>query len=146
MLSFLKIIAKIAFFILILLNVIFFTLLYSPVALLVQLKHNDPDLIQTEVIPETFYAFVLKEGIELKTTMDIQNNRLELVNNKFLVIRRRLFMDSQEQLALDLSLLQFSSEMIGLEAGAEYYYQKPLNELSDEEWQMLLHFYLMFES
>ncbi len=104
---------------------------------------QDIKLLQASVIPVEVASFLGKNNIEI--TADYSSDNLfGRLSSEILELRRNRFMNDTEQLALNLSLLDFGSDIIGVQSASEYYFKKPLSELSATQWITLVNLHKMF--
>ena len=102
------------------------------------ISESDASLITASDIPENVLTFLTDNKIEVISDYHPDSDlKAQLIAN-ILEVRSSRFMTPSQQLALDMNLLDFEEGIIGLGAASEYYYKKPLVELSDKEWITLI--------
>jgi hypothetical protein len=100
-------------------------------------------LVATD-IPPTVATFIATNKIEVKGDYGLSSKPFHQLLSGVLKIRRNKFMSSGQQLALDMNLLNFGENVVGLRRAALFYYKKPLAELSDPEWITLINLQKIF--
>ena len=80
----------------------------------------------------------------LTPTLAQQSSVIKQLAFEILMFRRDRFMNQEERRAYDLSVLNFGSEVVGMEAASAYYFQKPLSNISEAQWVMLLNWHEIF--
>lgn len=105
---------------------------------------NESGFIGDADIPDTVQAFITKNKIEVKGDYEIAGNSFQKLLLGILRVRRDRIMEPNQQLALDMNLLNFGEDVVGLRQAALFYYKKPLAELSDPEWVTLINLQKIF--
>ena len=105
---------------------------------------SDTAFLTASEIPATVEAFLTDNKVEITSDYKPDSDFKVQILASILEVRRSRFMTSSQQLALDMNLLDFGEGIIGLGAASEYYYKKPLVELSDKEWITLINLQKIF--
>lgn len=117
---------------------------FAPSSKLFSLTTDDNlNLLQASIIPSEVESFLTEHDIEVDANFP-PDGLLGRLGSGVLELRRDRFMSDTEQLALDLSLLDFGDNVVGVEAASEYYFKKPLSELSANQWITLVNLHKMF--
>lgn len=111
--------------------------------LLSLITENELNLLQASVIPSEVENFLSEHDIKVDADL-LPDDLLGRLGSGVLELRRNKFMSETEQLALDLSLIDFGEGIIGINAASEYYFKKPLSELSATQWITLVNLHKMF--
>jgi len=122
----------------------FFFLLLSPTALLFKMNHGDLPLVEASLIPNAVQDYLRSQSKTLSITKSEASGVSSQLKAKFLEFRSEKFLDETEQLALNLSVVNFGPDIVGLEAGAGHYFQKPLSDLTEDQWMSLIYFQAIF--
>lgn len=79
--------------------------------------------------------------------MDLTENNspIRKIASKVLTIRQNKFFDNNERQELYLNTLDFGGDIIGVEAASNYYFKKPVSDLSFEESLTLAGLYKIFK-
>ena len=118
---------------------------FSPSWLLFGIAYPQASLIEAESIPSTISESISVDHLEMfEYTTQASPSFFQKLSESLLSLRQKRFMDASAQLAFRLSLLDFGGEVVGLASASHYYYDKPLERLSDEEWGMLIQLHAMF--
>ena len=142
----LKIIGRIAFFFALIAHFILITLFFAPTLFLISVAYGDIKMVSEEQIPEVMTDFLIENPVLNFSMLDKNQNVFKQLIFEILDLRRNHFMDIGEQIALDLTILDFGQEVVGMEAASNYYFNKPLAKISEEEWKMLINFHTIFSS
>jgi len=105
---------------------------------------SEAGFIGDSEIPDTVQTFVTKNKIQVKGDYGLPGNSFQKLLLGILRVRRDRIMDPTQQLALDMNLLNFGENVVGLSQAALFYYKKPLTELSDPEWVTLINLQKIF--
>lgn len=102
--------------------------------------------LEFESIPTSVVQFVndASNKLSLAPVLDDDTGLLRGIIFKILLLRRDHFMEQNERLAYDLKVLNFGDQIVGMNAAADYYFQSPLSNISEEQWVMLLNWYEIF--
>jgi len=73
------------------------------------------------------------------------NSPIRKIASKVLTIRQNKFFDNNERQELYLNTLDFGGDIIGVEAASNYYFKKPVSDLSFEESLTLAGLYKIFK-
>lgn len=105
---------------------------------------SDSVFLAASEIPEGVEDFLAtnKVGVEGNFKPD-RTIKSKLVMG-ILQLREERFMNNYEKLALNMNLLDYGEDIIGLGEAAEYYYKEPLAKLSDKEWITLVNLQKIF--
>lgn len=106
--------------------------------------HSEAGFIGDEDIPETVQTFITKNKIEVKGDYALAENSFQKLMLGILKVRRNRIMEPDQQLALDLNLLNFGEDVVGLRQAALFYYKEPLTKLTDPEWVTLINLQKIF--
>lgn len=119
-------------------------LFFAPTTFLLSKIHPNLTLLQASEIPDSVQEALAQKKISLRSEFDEDQAFLKRMMFEILKIRRDHLMKEGDKLSFDLSLLNFGEGIISMEAASEYYFHKPLKEISDEEWQTLISLYQIF--
>lgn len=100
--------------------------------------------IEATDIPVPVGDFLLTNKIVVEGAMTPTNRFLSNLTMGLLEFRRNHFMNDSEKLALNLNLLPFGEDIIGIEAASHYYYKKPISEISDTQVITLINLQKIF--
>ncbi len=139
-----KNIGHLMLFVLLSIHLGFMFLILSPTPLLFRMNYESLPLVEASLIPKKVQRFLEDSSTPLSISSDGAVNFSDQLKAKFLEFRREKFLDDTERLALDLSLVNFGSDILGMEAGAQYYFQKPLSDLTEDQWMSLIYFQAIF--
>lgn len=101
-------------------------------------------MIEAEDIPEQVQRFLDENRVQLQAELKGKEKLLARLAIGVLELRRDKFMTSSERLALDLNLLHFGADIIGIEAASDYYFKKPLSEIKEAQWITLINLQKIF--
>ena len=108
------------------------------------LVESDAGFLNDSEIPSAVETFISVNKIEVKGDFSLATGPFHRLILGVLKIRKNKLMDPTQQLALDMNLLNFGKDIIGLKQAAVFYYKKPLAELSDQEWITLINLQKIF--
>ena len=125
---------------------ILLALFFAPTPFLVSHLYQDQafEIIRFKEIPEAVKASLKEKKLDFPLMLDNGRGWRETLIASLLEGRRAYFMDSDEQLAFDLTFLNFGEGVVGMEAASQYYYQKSLSTISDTEWMTLISLHTIF--
>lgn len=95
-------------------------------------------------IPEPIQDFLDEHEIIIEADYYPSDNLFHRSLMSILKFRETKFMNPSDKLAFNMNLLDFGEGIIGLRSAAEYYYKKPLEKLSNDEWIMLINLHKIF--
>lgn len=141
--SFVKFIGKIIFLLLLVAHFTLIILIFAPVSKLITLVNKELEMVDLSSIPQSLVK--LENEKDLVPTSNLNySNVIGRLNVRILKWRRDRFMSTEEKLAFDLTTLDFGENVVGLKAASDYYFKKPLSEISDEEWITLVNLNRIF--
>ena len=101
-------------------------------------------LIEVSDIPPAVEDFLITNKIEVKADTEFGGGLFSGFVMEVLELRMSKFMTQSEQLAMHLNLLSFGEDVIGIEAASQYYFKKPVSQVSDTQWITLINLQKMF--
>lgn len=123
---------------------IFLVLIFAPTSKLLYLWNRDLQMISPEQVPQPLKQ--LDEEKDLVPSSVLKSTTtFDRLSTTLLEWRRDRFMKPDEKMAFDLSTLNYGKGIIGLNAASEYYFKKPLEEISPEQWIVLVNFNRIFK-
>lgn len=90
--------------------------------------------VVAEELPEDVEKFLVIYGVPVVGDYKLDTTSKGKLVLGILQFRREHFMETPEQIALDTNLLNYGEGIIGIKAASQYYYKKPLSEVSEKEW------------
>ena len=119
--------------------------LISPVSKLLPISYGYKiDVLDENLITDELEGFILSNNIPLNTISVQHESWLRRMNHRWIQFRKDKFMDSKKAIALDLSLLNFGEDVIGLGAASQYYYNQPIEKIDHTEWKTLIGLHSIF--
>ena len=115
-----------------------------PEKLLTLIVKDSPGFLTAEEIPVSVETFLITNKITVEGDYQFNSGNKGKLISGVLQFRRVRFMNDSERLALDMNLLNYGEGIIGLRAASEYYYKKPLTQISEKDWVMLVHLQKIF--
>ena len=126
-------------------HLLMISLLIAPAPKLVGLiVKSDLGFLSAADIPSTVVTFITTNKVEVKGDYDLPGGPFDRFLLGLLKIRRNKLMSATERLALDMNLLNFGEEVVGLRRAASFYYKKNLEKLTDQEWITLINLQKIF--
>ncbi len=111
--------------------------------LIASILPKDTDLIEVPDIPSPVEDFLLINNIEVEAEFHSDEIRSRLFLG-ILDFRRSKFMTESEALTLNLNLLSYGEDIIGIESASQYYFKKPVSEITDAQWITLINLQRIF--
>jgi hypothetical protein len=105
---------------------------------------NEAGFIGDTDIPDSVQSFITKNKIQVTGDYGFAEKPFQKLLLGILKVRRDRIMDPTQQLALDMNLLNFGKNVVGLKRAALFYYKKPLTQLADPEWVTLINLQKIF--
>ena len=105
---------------------------------------SDQGFLGPEEIPGPVEDFLVANRVVLNGDYELDNSDKGKLVSGVLQLRKEYLMDPAEQIALDANLLNYGEGLIGIESASEYYYGKPLSEVSDREWITLVNLHNIY--
>ena len=103
---------------------------------------NNIEYVSFSDIPEHVrQVFLSDEAVIFKQ----DDSPIRQITSKILMVRQDKFFDEDERRELYLNTLDFGDDVIGIESASNYYFQKPVSDLSFEESLTLLGLFRIFE-
>lgn len=141
----LKSIGQFILVIALILHLLLLSLFMVPASFLISQGDPPARWLSIESIPASVQTFLNQKKVSLQPRFQSNSqNPLSSLLGLVLKLRHDKFMKPEEKLEVDLTLLDFGKEVVGLEAASEYYFKKPLNELPESQWMTLINLHLMF--
>ena len=120
---------------------------FAPIEkLMASVLTDDAVIISTSDIPVSVEEFLIENKIPVEGDTDFVKGVPAKVLMSLLALRADKFMDENERLAFNLNLLPYGEEMLGIGAASEYYFKKPLSEISDAQWITLVNLQKIFSN
>lgn len=140
-----KMIVGLLFIALLLAHLFLIALFFAPAPKLLGLIiESDSGFLAASEIPEGVEDFLTTNKVVVDGDFKPDNTIKSKLVLSILQLRKDRFMNNYEQLALDMSLLDYGEDIVGLKSASEYYYKKPLTEASDKEWITLVNLQKIF--
>lgn len=140
-----KITAVFVFLFVLLAHLILLVLFLAPSPILFRMAFGAPyQAISAEEIPAEVRNFISQNNIEISYDFDLQGSAQTKLAAGILELRTRKIESADEFLAIKFNLLDFGEGIIGLESASQYYYKKPLSELTDAQWITLVNLQKIF--
>ncbi len=140
-----KMIGSLLIIALLLAHVFLIALFITPAdKLLGLLIKSDAGFLVAEEVPESVSAFLATNGVTVNGDYQLGSSSRARLITSILQFRKKHFMADSERLALDMNLLNYGENIVGLKAGSNYYYKKPLDKASDKEWITLVNLQKIF--
>lgn len=105
---------------------------------------GDRGFLEPEEIPGPVEDFLVTNRVAVNGDYELDNSSKGELVSGILQLRKEYFMDPVEQIALDANLLNYGEGLVGIKSASEYYYDKPLSEVSDREWITLVNLHNIF--
>ena len=121
-----------------LLHIILIAFFFGPIRFLTSFVYDKSELISTEAVPEPVFLFLRDNNIHLSTVFVKKEGVWVQAASRVLEWRKEKQMSQREKLAFELSFLSFNQDMTGLSEASEFYYKKPLSQLTDAQWVTLV--------
>lgn len=102
------------------------------------------DFLSASMIPPQVEQFLNDNHVGVEGTYEGDERPGSRLVFGVLKLRENKFMDSTQQLALNMNLLDYGEGIVGLESASQYYFKKPLSEISDKEWITLINLQKIF--
>jgi hypothetical protein len=74
------------------------------------------------------------------------DNPIRIITSKVLMVKQQKFFDEDERQELYLNTLDFGGDIIGIQSASNYYFQKPVSDLSFEESLTLAGIFRIFSN
>ncbi len=113
----------------------------TPKLLNVALAHNVEYVTLSDIPEHVRHVFSNDQLVDLLE----DDNPLHQIASKVLTVRQNKFFDENEKQELYLNTLDFGGDVIGIESASNYYFQKPVSDLSFEEALTLVGVYKIFK-
>ena len=107
---------------------------------------DDSVIVSASDIPASVEDFFVINNIPVEADTSFVKGVPAKVLMGLLELRAAKFMDENERLAFNLNLLPYGEEMLGIGAASEYYFKKPLSEISDTQWITLVNLQKIFSN
>lgn len=108
------------------------------------LINHDGEFLIAEEVPEAVEVFLVTNKVPVDGDYQLNSSSKAKLMLGILQLRKERFMTYSQGLALDMNLLNYGEGIVGIGAGSEYYYKKPLTEASDKEWITLVNLQKIF--
>ncbi len=125
-------------------HLILLSLFVTPAHKLLSLAVDNTQFLSAAMIPANVEQFLTDNKVEVDGTYEGDERPGSRLVFGVLGLRQEKLMDASEKLALEMNLLDFGEGIIGLEAASEYYFKKPLSEISDKDWITLVNLQKIF--
>lgn len=112
--------------------------------LLMEAMGTQANIVEAADIPEPVYQFMTQNKLQLEPDFKLAHSFKGQVAAGILEVRRNKLMEDTERMALDFNLIPFGEGVSGLEAAAQYYYRKPVSELTDAQWINLVNLHKIY--
>lgn len=143
--GFIKIAGNLLILLLLMVHLLVISLLMAPAPKLLGMVFGDEsDYIRASDVPKEVQTFITRNKIEIQGDYRAADGAFGRLIFRLLRVQRDRFMNSSEQLALDMNLLNFGKGVIGLSEAAQFFYKKPIVKLSDPEWLTLINLQKIF--
>lgn len=120
-------------------------LFFAPIdKLLFLFIESDYGYLADEELPEPVKAFLITNNVTVDGDYQLNSSNKARLILGILQLRRKHFMNLSEQLTLDANLLNYGEDLVGIKSASEYYYKRPLSEVSDKEWITLVNLQKIF--
>ncbi len=108
------------------------------------LINYDGEFLVAKEVPEAVETFLVTNRVPVDGDYQLNSSSKAKLMLGILQLRKERFMTDSERMALDMNLLNYGDGVVGIRAGSEYYYKKPLTEASDKEWITLVNLQKIF--
>ncbi len=108
------------------------------------LINYDGEFLIANEVPEAVETYLVTNRVPVDGDYQLNSSSKAKLMLGILQLRKERFMTDSERMALDMNLLNYGDGIVGIRAGSEYYYKKPLTEASDKEWITLVNLQKIF--
>jgi hypothetical protein len=95
-------------------------------------------------IPASVEEFLVTNNIDIPDPLKPESTLFTTLVTNILELRKNRLMGESEKLALNLNLLIFGENVIGIDAASRYYFKKPISEITDSQWITLVNLQKIF--
>lgn len=117
-------------------------LFFGPLAGVIRFAGVKANMLSMVEIPVTVQQAFASESNAL--VLPEPKHFFQRLNRAILRVRFERMMDETQKQAFILSVLPFGADVFGVQKGANYYFKKPLDQLSEQEALHLAAFYRVF--
>lgn len=125
-------------------HLLLLSLFMAPVPKLLSLSTGQDGFLSASMIPPNVKQFLSDNKVAVEGTFDGEGRSGDRLVFGILNLREAKLMDPDQRLALNMNLLDYGEGIIGLGSASQYYFKKPLSEISDKEWLTLINLQKIF--
>jgi len=140
-----KIVFKLIFLSLLIAHIVMFGFFLIPMSKLLDMSFEIPiKSIEADDIPKNIQIFLIDNEVEIASDFIATTSLKSRLIASILEVRSNNIENDVNRLAMQLNMLHFGENIVGIEAASEYYFKKPVAEISEWQWVTLINFQKIF--